>query len=103
MISDREPALPVENDVGTDPAMLAYFDIAEDQDVVVTGCPFAKSVVTGNFPSVGQQVTEGDMAAKFLSHFAAQICDERTNSASKIQILAFSYRKSRPAHARKAP
>src|SRR5438270_402939 len=54
VISDGQTALPIENDVGTDPAMLPDFHITEDQDVVVAGGTFAKSVVTGNFPPVGQ-------------------------------------------------
>jgi hypothetical protein len=96
MVSDREAALSVENDIVTNPATLANFDIAEDQDTVIAGCPFAKSVVTSYLPSVGQQVTDGDMTTKFLSHFATQIRDERTDSASKVQLFSFSYRRWRP-------
>ena len=57
MITDREPSFTIENDVGTDPAMLPHFYIAEDQDIVVAGRAFAKSVITGDFPSIGQQIT----------------------------------------------
>jgi hypothetical protein len=57
MVADREPSLTIENDVGTDPAILSHFYVAEDQDVIVAGRAFAKSVITGDFPSIGQQIT----------------------------------------------
>jgi hypothetical protein len=67
MVPDRKTALPIQDHVGADPAMLPHFDVAEDQDIVVTGRTFAKPIVTCNFPSIGQQITDGNMATKFFS------------------------------------
>src|SRR4051812_4808271 len=68
MVPDRKTALPVENDVGADPAMLPNFDIAENQDIVIAGRAFKKSVITGNFPPVSinpRQKRAGEISLAF--------------------------------------
>jgi hypothetical protein len=70
MVPDCETAGSIEDHVGPDPATLSHFDIAEDQNIVVTGRAFAKSVVTSNFPTISQQITDRNMATKFFSLLA---------------------------------
>ena len=98
MVANRETALPVQNDIGANPTMLPHFHVAKDQDVIIAGCAFTKSVVTSDFPSVGQQVTDGDVAEKFLAHFAPQICDQPADRASQVETSSFYY-KARAAYA----
>jgi hypothetical protein len=70
MVPDRQTALPVEDHVGADPAMLPNFDIAEDQDIVVTRRALSEPTVTSNFPSIGQKIADRNVATKFLPHLA---------------------------------
>jgi hypothetical protein len=91
MVTDREAALPVEDYVGADPAMLPHFDVAEYQDVVVARCAFAKSIVAGDFPTVGQQIADRNVTMEIFAHLAAQIANERSD-ASKVQFFSFCCR-----------
>src|SRR5207302_7365859 len=61
MVPDTKTALTIEDHVRANPAMLPYFDIAEDQDVVVTGRTLAESIVPSNFPSIRQKIADRHM------------------------------------------
>jgi hypothetical protein len=84
MVADRQTALPVEDYVGADPAMHSYFDIAQDQDIVVAGRTFTKSIVSSDFPSIGQQITDGNVAS------------ERSRSVALPLAVGFCYKEVRP-------
>jgi hypothetical protein len=70
IVPDRQTALPIEDNVGADPAMLSDFNVAKDQDIVVTGRALAESIIPRNFPSIGQQIADRNVATKFFPHLA---------------------------------
>jgi hypothetical protein len=58
VITDKQAlARAVENNVRADPTIPANVYITEDQDIVIARRAFAKSIVTGDLPSIGQQIT----------------------------------------------
>jgi hypothetical protein len=84
MVPDCQPTLPVKDHVGADPAVLSHFDVAQDQHIVVTGSAFAKSIVSGNFPSIGQQIADRNVATKSFSHLATKIENEMPDRLTNL-------------------